>query len=77
MTSEQRDAPEPSSQVPPVDRHLIQTGAPDAAKFVMLGVIFIILLGLLALALRLRHLAKHPKRDVRDLQSLSRPERDD
>lgn len=57
---------------PAEELRTIQAGAPGAATFVMLGVIFVILAGLLALILRLRYLARHPKRDVEDLRRLSK-----
>lgn len=51
----------------PVNPH-----ATDAAKFFMLGVILIVLIGLLAFILRLRHLSKHPRREVSDLEQLTK-----
>ena len=51
---------------------MIQTGAPDAAKLVMLGVILVIMLGLVGMILRFRYLSRHPLREVTDLERLSR-----
>ena len=62
---------------PQADQSVIQTGAPDAAKLVMLGVIFVIMAGLVALILRLRHLSRHPQQEVTDLETLSRDESED
>ena len=59
---------------PRAEAIVIDTGAPDAAKLVMLGVIFLIMLGLLGLILRFRYLARHPMREVTDLETLSRDE---
>lgn len=47
-------------------------GASDAAKFVMLGVIFLVLGAIFALILRLRYLSKNPQRNAADLKELSK-----
>ena len=42
----------------------LDTSAGDAAKYVMLGVIFVVLSGLLAFIFRLRYLSRHPLKEA-------------
>ena len=50
---------------PPLD-----TSAGDAAKFVMLGVIFVVLSGLLAFIFRLRYLSRYPLKEADELEAI-------
>lgn len=67
----EHDETESTAMANPADDPVLLTQAPDAATFVMLAVISVILLGMLGLILRLRFLARHPKREVTELEALS------
>ena len=52
----------------------MDAAAGDAAKLVMLGVIFVILSGLLAFIFRLRYLSRHPLKQAEELESMMEAE---
>lgn len=56
---------------------IVESGATDAASYVMLGVILVILSGLLAFIFRLRYLSKNPLRDADELEDLMESGKED
>ena len=75
------DSSEPGSsvqvQLPRPTNALLESGAPEAAKLVMLGIIVLILGCLLAFIFRLRYLSRHPHREADDLETMVRSESGD
>ena len=48
----------------------LDTSAGDAAKYVMLGVILVVLSGLLAFIFRLRYLSRNPLKEADELEAM-------
>lgn len=56
---------------------IIQSGATDAASYVMLGLILLILSALLAFIFRLRYLSRNPIREADELEDLMESGKED